>query len=141
FEASAAIITLVLFGKVLESRAKASTTAAVRALMALRPDVAVRLGPAGEERVPVEALAIGDRVLVRPGERVPVDGRIVDGASALDESVVTGESVPVDRAAGDRVTAGTLNGEGALVVAATALGEDTALARITRLVEQAQVGK
>jgi len=141
FEASAAIITLVLFGKWLEARAKAGTTAAVRALMALRPESARRIKDGREELVPVEALALGDRVRVPPGDRVPVDGLIREGHGAIDEAIVTGESVPVEKSPGDRVTAGTVNGEGSLVVEATALGEDTTLARITRLVEAAQTGK
>jgi Cu+-exporting ATPase len=142
FEASAAILTLILFGKLLEERAKAGTTAAVRALMALRPERATRLHPAGtEEVVGVEDLRAGDRVLVRPGERVPADGRIEDGESHLDESLVTGESVPVARRLGDPVITGAINGEGALTVLVTAAGEDSTLARITRLVENAQSGK
>jgi Cu+-exporting ATPase len=141
FEASASVLTLVLLGKLLEARAKAGTTAAVRALMALRPEQATRLGPDGEETVGVELLARGDRVLVRPGERVPADGRIEAGESHLDESLVTGESVPVARGPGDAVVTGAINGEGALTVSVTAAGEDTTLARITRLVENAQSGK
>jgi Cu+-exporting ATPase len=141
FEASAAILTLVLLGKLMEERAKAGTTAAVRALMALRPESAARITEAGIETVGVEMLRTGDRILVRPGDRVPVDGLIAEGESHLDESLVTGESVPVHKRAGDKVVTGTVNGEGALTVAVTATGEDTTLARITRLVENAQTGK
>nr|WP_328838541.1 heavy metal translocating P-type ATPase [Methylobrevis albus] len=145
FEGSATILTLVLAGKLMEARARASTTAAIRALMALRPETAVRVTGEGaaerEETVPVEALALGDLVRVRPGERVPVDGWVMAGASSLDESLVTGESLPVDKNAGDHVIAGTMNGEGVLTLTADALGEDTTLARITRLVEAAQTGK
>lgn len=141
FEGAAVVITLVLLGKLLESRAKRNAASALTKLAALRPDSANRLGPAGPEAVPVEALRLGDRVLVRPGERVPVDGRIVEGDSELDESLVTGESLPVARSAGDQVVAGTINGEGALTIAVGALGEDTMLARIVRLVETAQVAK
>ncbi len=141
FEGSAMVLTLVLAGKLMEARAKAGTTAAIRALMKLRPETARRLTDAGEEVVPVEALALGDRILVRPGERVPVDGTVVAGVSSLDESLVTGESLPVEKGVGAAVVAGTLNGEGALTLSATALGEDTTLARITRLVENAQTGK
>jgi Cu+-exporting ATPase len=141
FEASATVLTLVLLGKLMEERAKAGTTAAVRALMALRPERASRITPSGIEDVPVEALRPTDRVLVRPGERVPVDGLVLEGASHLDESLVTGESLPVIKGAGDTVVTGTINGEGALTVAVTATGEDTTLARITRLVENAQSGK
>jgi Cu+-exporting ATPase len=141
FEASASVLTLVLLGKLMEARAKAGTTAAVRALMALRPERATRLTPAGEEVVGVEDLRRGDHVLVRPGERVPADGLVEAGESHLDESLVTGESVPVSRGPGDAVVTGAINGEGALTVAVTAAGEDSTLARITRLVENAQSGK
>ncbi|WP_181704677.1 heavy metal translocating P-type ATPase [Chthonobacter rhizosphaerae] len=141
FEASAAVLTLILAGKLMEARAKAGTTAAVRALMALRPETATRLRDGREEPVPVEDLRAGDRVLIRPGERIPVDGRIVEGLGHVDESLVTGESVPVERGPGDPVVTGALNGESALVAAVTATGEDTTLARITRLVENAQSGK
>jgi Cu+-exporting ATPase len=141
FEASASVLTLVLFGKLMEERAKAGTTAAVRALMALRPERATRLTAAGEEIVGVEALARGDRVLVRPGERVPADGIVEAGESHLDESLVTGESVPVARGPGAAVVTGSINGEGALTLTVTAAGDDTTLARITRLVEAAQSGK
>ncbi|ADZ69199.1 heavy metal translocating P-type ATPase [Polymorphum gilvum] len=141
FEASAVILTLVLLGKLLEARAKRSTSAAVRALLALRPDVANRLVGDAIETVPVAQLRLGDIVLVRPGERVPVDGRILAGASELDEALITGESLPVGKGVGDAVTAGTVNGSGALRVETTALGEDTTLARIIRLVEGAQAKK
>ncbi len=141
FEASATVLTLVLLGKLLEERAKAGTTAAVRALMALRPDKATRLRDGVEETVAIEAVAAGDLVLVRPGERIPVDGRVETGEGHADESLVTGESVPVVKHPGDAVIAGSINGEGALVLRVSATGEDTALARITRLVESAQSGK
>ncbi|SON57495.1 Copper-exporting P-type ATPase A [Hartmannibacter diazotrophicus] len=141
FEGAATVLTLILAGKLMESRAKAGTTAAIRALMALRPETATRVTQTGEETVPVENLVLGDKIRVRPGERVPVDGMIEDGASSLDESLVTGESLPVEKAVGDKVVAGTLNGEGVLTLRADALGEDTTLARITRMVENAQTGK
>ncbi|WP_321334291.1 heavy metal translocating P-type ATPase [Breoghania sp.] len=141
FEASAVILTLIVFGKLLEARARRSTTAAVRSLMALRPDSATRLTETGTEVVPVSALRVGDLVLVKPGEKVPADGVIREGASEMDEALITGESLPVLRSEGDTVTAGTINGSSALSVEATALGEDTTLARIIRLVENAQTGK
>ncbi|ODN72549.1 heavy metal translocating P-type ATPase [Methylobrevis pamukkalensis] len=141
FEGSATILTLILAGKLMEARAKAGTTAAIRALMKLRPETASRVTPTGEETVPVEALGLGDLVRVRPGERVPVDGVVVAGQSSLDESLVTGESLPVEKGEGEKVIAGTLNGEGVLTLRTSALGEDTTLARITRMVENAQTGK
>ncbi|MFN4010232.1 MAG: heavy metal translocating P-type ATPase [Pannonibacter sp.] len=141
FEASAVILTLVLLGKLLETRAKRSTSAAVRALAALRPDTANRMVGEDVETVPLSEIRLGDRVLVRPGERVPVDGTILSGTSELDEALITGESLPVTRQSGDWVTAGTVNGSGALQVDVGALGEDTTLARIIRLVEGAQASR
>ncbi|KFG93321.1 metal ABC transporter ATPase [Burkholderia paludis] len=141
FEASAVIVTLVRFGKWLESRAKRQTTDAIRALNALRPDRA-RIVEHGVERdVPLSQVRVGTRVSIRPGERVPVDGRIVSGRSHIDESLITGESLPVPKDDGDPVTAGSINGEGALVVDTTAIGAETTLARIIRLVESAQAEK
>lgn len=141
FEASAAVITLVLLGKLLESRAKQGATAALSKLAQLRPESATRLVDGEPQSVPVDRVKVGDLVLIRPGERVPVDAVVVDGASALDESLVTGESLPVTRGVGDPLITGTINGAGALTARATATGEDTTLARITRLVEAAQVSK
>ena len=141
FEASAVIITLVLLGKHLESRAKRATTRAIRALMELRPARARLRREGGEVDVPVADVAVGDVALVRPGERVPVDGRVIAGASAVDESLLTGEAVPVPKRVGDRVTGGGVNTVGALEVRATAVGEDGTLARIGRLVADAQAGK
>ena len=142
FEASAVIITLILLGKWLEGRAKRQTGAAIRALMALRPARARIVGPDGSEReVGVEAVRVGDLVRVRPGERIPVDGVLRDGASSADESMLTGESMPVAKALGDRVTGGSINGEGLILVETTAIGAETALARIVRLVESAQGAK
>jgi Cu+-exporting ATPase len=135
------VITLVLFGKWLEARAKRQTTEAIRALQALRPDTARVLRDGAESVVPTAQLRIGDIVVVRPGERVPVDGDIVDGASHIDESLITGESLPVAKQAGDRVTGGALNAEGLLRVRASALGAESTLARIVRLVESAQAQK
>lgn len=141
FEAAGAIISFVSLGKWLERRAKRGLTDAVRQLMALQPRTAHRLRDAVGEDVPVEALTPGDRVLVRPGETVPSDGTIMEGASALDESMLTGESLPVDRSVGHRVFGGTMNQSGALTVRIEKTGDDTALARIVQAVEQAQGSK
>ena len=142
FEASAAVITLVLLGKWLEGRAKRQTGEAVRALMALRPDTARVIDPQGEEReTPLAAVKTGDRVRVRPGERIAVDGMVLEGATHVDESMVTGESLPIPKTAGERVTGGSINGEGLILVETTAIGAETTLARIVRLVESAQGAK
>jgi Cu+-exporting ATPase len=141
FEASAAVITLVLLGKWLEQRAKRQTADAIRALNALRPTTArVRRGDA-EVDVPVEQVRVGDLVIVRPGDRVAVDGEIVEGRSHIDESLITGESLPVAKGVGDKVTGGAINAEGALTVRTTAIGAETTLARIIRMVESAQAAK
>ncbi|SDR16893.1 Cu+-exporting ATPase [Paraburkholderia fungorum] len=141
FEASAVVITLVRFGKWLEARAKRQTTDAIRALNALRPDRArIRVGH--EERdVPLAQVGVGTVVIVRPGERVPVDGAVLEGRTHIDESLITGESLPVPKQAPDAVTAGSINGEGAIAVTTTAIGAETTLARIIRLVESAQAEK
>ncbi|MDE0349805.1 MAG: heavy metal translocating P-type ATPase [Gammaproteobacteria bacterium] len=142
FEASAVIITLVLLGKYLESRARRGTTAAIRALMELRPETArVERADGTEAEVPIALVRPGDVAVVRPGERMPVDGVVTDGASEVDESLVTGESVPVAKTEGASVTGGSINGAGLLKVRATAVGEESTLARIIRLVENAQAGK
>ncbi|HEX7383930.1 MAG TPA: heavy metal translocating P-type ATPase, partial [Burkholderiaceae bacterium] len=138
FEASAVVITLVLLGKWLEARAKRQTTEAIRALEALRPDVARVRRDGRDVDVPLAEVRVGDVVVVRPGERVPVDGTVLEGTSALDESMLTGESLPVARTAGDAVTGGAVNGEGLLLVRTTAIGAETVLARIVRMVESAQ---
>lgn len=141
FEAAAVIIALVMLGKHLEARAKRSTTAAIRALMALRPDVA-RIERNGEEvEAPIAAIAPGDIVVVRPGERVPIDGEILSGTSALDESMLTGESLPIEKSPGDRVTGGSINGSGFLRVRTLAVGGQSVLSRIIALVENAQARK
>lgn len=141
FEASAVVITLVRFGKWLEARAKRQTTDAIRALNALRPDRArIRVG--GDERdVPLAQVRVGTVVIVRPGERVPVDGAVLEGRTHIDESLITGESLPVPKQVADAVTAGSINGEGAIAVTTTAIGAETTLARIIRLVESAQAEK
>jgi Cu+-exporting ATPase len=141
FEASALVVTLVRLGKWLESRAKRRTLAAIRALTALRPETArVWRGGAFVE-LPAAEIRPGDRVQIRPGEQVPVDGRIVEGASSLDQSLLTGESLPVERHPGDEVATGAINGEGVLLVETLRIGTDTLLARIIRLVESAEAGK
>jgi len=141
FEASAAVITLVLLGKWLEARARRQTTDAIRALNALRPATArVRRG-AVETELPVERVVVGDRVVVRPGERVPVDGVVSAGRSHADESLITGESLPVAKAPGDAVTAGAINADGLLEITTSAVGAETTLARIIRMVESAQAAK
>lgn len=141
FEASAAVITLVLLGKWLEARAKRSTTTALQALNALRPATARVLHAGLESELPVGLVRIGDLVLVRPGERIPVDGEVVEGSSHVNESLITGESLPVAKAAGARVTGGSVNAEGVLTLRTLAVGAETTLARIIRLVESAQAAK
>jgi Cu+-exporting ATPase len=141
FESAAVVITLVLLGKWLEARAKRGTLAALKALRALRPDTATVLTGEHAEIVPLSRVRVGDRVQIKPGERVPVDGRVLEGASHLDESMLTGESLPVARGPGERVTGGAVNGEGLLVIETTAIGAETTLARIVRLVESAQARK
>lgn len=141
FEASAVILTLILFGKLLEMRAKRTTTAAIRALSELKPQVAHLISGQDIETVAVESLFPGDTILVRPGERVPVDGTIREGASEVDEALLTGESLPVAKTPGDQVIGGTINGSGALTVEVTAVAGDSKLAAIIRLVENAQSSK
>ncbi|HYK24808.1 MAG TPA: heavy metal translocating P-type ATPase [Steroidobacteraceae bacterium] len=141
FDSSAVVIALVTVGRWLEARAKRSTTAQLRALIALRPDKA-RIERGNEElEIPARAVVIGDVVLVRPGERLPVDGRVLDGRSAVDESLLTGESLPVEKAPGDRVTGGSINGSGLLRIEALAVGERSTLSRIIALVEGAEARK
>ncbi len=141
FEASAAVITLVLLGKWLESRAKRQTADAIRALNALRPATARVLREGVEVELPVEQVVVGDIVRVRPGERIAIDGQVLDGRSHADESLITGEGMPAAKAPGDRVTGGSINAEGALTLKTLAVGTESTLARIIRMVESAQVGK
>ncbi len=141
FEASAVVITLVLLGKWLEARAKRQTTSAIRALHALRPDVAHLIGLDGEVDVPVAEVLVGDRLVVRPGERFPVDGTLLEGHTQVDESMLTGEPLPVPKDAGARLTGGSINGEGRVVMQVGAVGSETVLAHIIRLVEDAQAAK
>jgi Cu+-exporting ATPase len=139
FEAAAVIVTLVLLGQVLELRARGRTGEALRALLRLTPPRARRLRAAGgDEDVPLETVRVGDRLRVRPGELVPVDGRVVEGTSAVDESMLTGEALPAGKGPGDAVVGGTQNGTGALVVEARAVGAATVLARIVKQVAEAQ---
>jgi Cu+-exporting ATPase len=141
FEASAVVITLVLLGKWLETRARRQTTAAIRALNALRPETARVRRKGREQEIPVGRVVKGDLVVIRPGERIPVDGVVLEGASDVDESLITGESLPVARHAGDHVTGGAVNAEGLLLVTTTAVGAESTLSRIVRLVESAQAKK
>ena len=141
FEASAVVIALVLLGKYLESRAKRQTASAIRALEALRPERALRVVDGQEQDVAISDLRLNDQVLVKPGERFPVDGEVVEGQSHADEALISGESLPVPKQPGDKVTGGAINGEGRLIIKTLALGTETVLARIIRLVEDAQSAK
>jgi P-type Cu+ transporter len=139
FEAAAVITVLVLLGQVLELRARERTSGALRALLKLAPKTARRLTAGGaDEEVPVEQIQIGDRLRVRPGEKLPVDGSVLDGRSAIDESMVTGESLPIEKNPGDKVIGGTLNGSGSLVMQAEKVGAQTLLAQIAQMVSEAQ---
>lgn len=139
FEATAMIVTIVLIGQILEQRTHNRTEDAIRALVNLAPRLATRLGEDGTEKeIPLDAVGVGDRLRVRPGEKVPVDGKIADGASAVDESMITGEPIPVDKSAGDDVLGGTVNTHGSFIMSAERIGAGTVLARIIELVEAAQ---
>jgi len=139
YEAAAVIVTLVLLGQVLELRARNATSGAIRALLELAPPTARRISEDGsEEEVDLAHVKAGDRLRVRPGEKVPVDGEVLEGHGTVDESMVTGEPVPVEKSAGDRVTGGTVNGTGSLVMTATHVGEDTLLSQIVQMVAAAQ---
>jgi Cu+-exporting ATPase len=141
FETSAVIITLIKLGKMLEARTKGKTGGAIRKLMGLRPKTATILENGKEKDIPLSLVAVGDTIIVRPGESVPVDGLVIEGKSSVDESMLTGEPLPVDKGPGAQVTGGTINGEGRLKFEATRVGKDTALARIIRLVQEAQGSK
>jgi Cu+-exporting ATPase len=141
FETSAMIITLIKLGKMLEARAKGRTSEAIKKLMGLRPRTARVVRDGAEVDVPVESVVLGDVVVIRPGERLPVDGIVVEGHSAVDESMLTGESLPVDKGPGDEVVGGTINKQGLLKFEATRVGAQTALAQIIRMVEEAQGSK
>jgi P-type Cu+ transporter len=139
FEAAAVITVLVLLGQVLELRARSQTSGAIKALLALAPKVARRIGEDGAEKdVPLEEVRVGDRLRVRPGEKVPVDGLVLEGGSAVDESMISGEPMPVEKKPGDRVTGATVNGSGSLVIRAERVGADTLLAQIVKMVGEAQ---
>jgi Cu+-exporting ATPase len=139
FEAAAVITLLVLLGQVLELKARSQTSSAIRALLKLAPKTARLIKPDGrEDDVPLEHIQVGHRLRVRPGERVPVDGMVQEGATAVDESMITGESIPVEKTVGVRVTGGTINGTGGIVMVAERVGRDTMLARIVQMVSEAQ---
>ena len=141
FETSAVIITLIKMGKLLEARSKGKTGNAIRKLMGLRPKTATVIREEKEQEIPIDRVRVDDVVVVRPGERIPVDGRVTEGNSAVDESMLTGEPLPVDKKQGDTVAAGTINGQGMLSFTATRVGRETALAQIIRLVQEAQGSK
>jgi Cu+-exporting ATPase len=141
FEGSAVVITLVLLGKWLEARAKRQTTEAIRALHALRPDKAHWISDEGELDVPVAEILVGDLLAVRPGERFPLDGELIEGQSQVDESMLTGEPLPVSKSMGAALTGGSINGDGRVLMRVTAVGHETVLSRIIRLVEDAQAAK
>ncbi|VBB47722.1 Copper-exporting P-type ATPase A [uncultured Desulfatiglans sp.] len=141
FETSAVIITLIKLGKMLEARTKGKTGGAIRKLMDLRPKTATIRTDGEEKQIPLTMVQVGDTLVVRPGESIPVDGVVLEGASAVDESMLTGEPLPVDKSQGDSLAGGTINGEGLLLFRATRVGRDTALARIIRLVQEAQGSK
>ncbi|MES2207794.1 MAG: heavy metal translocating P-type ATPase [Pseudomonadota bacterium] len=141
FEASASVITLVLLGKWLEGRAKWQTTEAIRALQALRPELARVRRQGADQEVALSSVVIGDIVVVLPGQRIPVDGLVQEGHSEVDESLITGESLPVSKQVNDKVTGGSVNTEGLLIIKTTAVGSETVLSRIIRLVEEAQGAK
>ena len=141
FEGSAVVITLVLLGKWLEARAKRQTTEAIRALHALRPDKAHWIGEDGEVDVPVDEILTGDLIVVRPGERFPLDGELLEGQTQVDEAMLTGEPLPVSKTVGATLTGGSINGDGRVLMRVTAVGHETVLSRIIRLVEDAQAAK
>lgn len=141
FDTSATIITLILLGRMLEARAKEKTSEAIRKLMGLQARTAIVLRDGIEKEVPIEELIVGDIVIVRPGEKIPVDGEVVEGYSTVDESMLTGESLPVEKTNGDKVFGGTINKAGSFKIRAVKIGKETALAQIIRLVEEAQGSK
>jgi P-type Cu+ transporter len=138
FEAAAVIVVLVLVGQVLELRARARTSGAIKALLNLSPPTALRISEKGDEEIPLAEVKRGERLRVRPGAKIPVDARVEEGSSSVDESMLTGESIPVEKSTGDAVTGGTVNGTGSLVIRAEKVGADTVLARIVNMVADAQ---
>jgi P-type Cu+ transporter len=138
FDTAVVITALVLLGQMLEIRARSRTSAALKGLLGLAPKTAIRVGASGDEEVPLETVAVGDRLRVRPGEKVPVDGVVVEGRTTVDESMISGEPVPVEKEAGARLTAGTVNGTGSVVMRAERVGRDTLLAQIVGMVAEAQ---
>lgn len=138
FEAAAVIITLVLLGQVLELKARSRTGAAIRSLLGMAPKTARRLNDQGEEDIPLEQVKVGDRLRVRPGEKIPVDGVVIDGVSSVDEAMVTGEPVPVEKSAGMSLIGATVNGNGSLIMRAEKVGVDTLLSQIVKMVAEAQ---
>ena len=141
FETSAVIITLIKLGKMLEARTKGRTGGAIRKLMGLRPKTATILEEGKEKEIPLSLVEVGNILVVRPGESIPVDGRVIEGESSVDESMLTGEPLPVDKGPGDTLAGGTINGEGRIKFEATRVGKDTAIARIIRMVQEAQGSK
>jgi P-type Cu+ transporter len=141
FDSSATIITLILFGRFLESKAKTRTYTAIKMLYELSPKECALIKDGKETRVPTDAIEVGDLVMVRPGEKVPVDGEVADGNTYIDESMITGESIPIHKNVGDEVIGGTINGKGSIVVKVVRIGKDTVLSKVIRLVEEAQFTK
>ena len=141
FESAGMILTLITLGKFLETRSKGKTSQAITRLMDLAPKTARVLREGGEMEIPVEEVRVGDRIVVRPGQAIPVDGTVTEGASAVDESALTGESLPVDKGPGDKVAAASINKSGSFVFEATRVGQDTTLAQMIRLVEEASSSK
>ncbi len=138
FETAGVIITLILLGKTLELNAKGKTSKAIKELMALSPETASVIINGEERKVKIEEVKVGDIILVRPGDKIPVDGELTDGASSVDESMLTGESIPVSKKPGDNVFGATINKGGAFQFRASKVGSDTALAQIIKLIEEAQ---
>lgn len=141
FDSSATIITLILLGRYFESKAKTRTYTAIKMLYELSPKECIVLKEGKEVRVPTDSLEVGDTVLVRPGEKIPIDGKVADGKTYVDESMITGESMPISKTIGDEVIGGTINGKGSITVQTTRIGKDTILAKVIRLVEEAQFTK